>query len=298
MTTVARLLSQGESILSGKRIPEARKDARLILQHVLDLDHAAMISSSADPVDISAAARFHGLIARRARGEPVSRIIGRREFHGFDFIITPAVLDPRPETELLVDRVLADVADPDAAIRFADIGTGSGAIAITLLRNLPNASGIAADISRDALEVASLNAVEHGVASRLELLHSDLFSDLRGNFDVVISNPPYVRRDEIPLLEKEVRLNDPLDALDGGPDGLDAYRGILDGALRHLQPHGTLYLELGAGQLDAVSAMARRVGWAVSGSWKDLSGIDRVLALRKEADLSVADAGGRAHTLN
>jgi release factor glutamine methyltransferase len=249
-------------------------------------------------VDIAAAARFHGLIARRARGEPVSRIIGRREFRGLDFIISPAVLDPRPETELLVDRVLADVVDPGAAIRFVDIGTGSGAIAITLLRNLPNASGIAADISRDALEIASLNAVEHGVADRLELLHSDLFSGLGGKFDVVISNPPYIRRDDIPLLEKEVRLNDPLAALDGGPDGLDAYRGILDGALGYLLPHGTLYLELGAGQLDPVSALARRCGWAISGSWKDLSGIDRILALRKEADLQIADAAGPAHTLN
>jgi release factor glutamine methyltransferase len=298
MTTVARLLSQGETILAGKRVQEARKDARLILQHVLGLDHAAMISASADPVGIPAAARFHGLIARRAGGEPVSRIIGRREFHGLDFVITPAVLDPRPETELLVDRVLADIVDRNAAIRFADIGTGSGAIAITLLRNLPNAGGIAADISKDALEIASLNAVEHGVASRLELLHSDLFSGLRGQFDLVISNPPYIRRDEIQLLDREVRLNDPVTALDGGPDGLDAYRGILDGALRHLLPHGTLYLELGSGQLDAVSTLARRCGWAVSGSWKDLSGIDRVVALRKEADLSVADAGGRAHTLN
>jgi release factor glutamine methyltransferase len=298
MTTVARLLSQGETILAAKRIADARKDARLILQHVLGLEHAALISASADAVDIAAAARFHGLIARRARGEPVSRILGRREFHGFDFVITPAVLDPRPETELLVDRVLADVSDSQAAVRFADIGIGSGAIAVTLLKHLPNARAIGADISRDALEVAALNAVEHGVASRLELVQSDLFSDLGGNFDFVISNPPYIRRDEIALLDREVRLNDPAAALDGGPDGLDAYRGILDGAMRHLHSDGTLYLELGAGQFASVSALAHRSGWHVSGAWKDLAGIDRVIALRHDRGLSFADAGRSAQTLN
>jgi release factor glutamine methyltransferase len=290
MTTVARLLAQGETILKGRTAPSARTDARLLLQHVLGIDHAALISSANDPVEIVEAARFHALVARRARGEPVSRIIGRREFRGLSFLISPAVLDPRPETELLVDTVLADQRDRNAPIRFADIGTGSGAIAISLLANLPNSRCVAADISPAALEVASSNARMHGVEERFEPVKSDLFRALHGAFDFVVSNPPYIRQDEIATLDREVRLNDPRAALDGGADGLEAYRGILATAASHLQREGALYLEIGAGQRSPVTAIAQRLGWHVLGSEKDLAGIDRVLVLRSSDTLELADA--------
>jgi len=290
MTTVARLLTQGETILKGRTAPSARTDARLLLQHVLGLDHAALISAAHDPVEITAAARFHALVARRARGEPVSRIMGHREFRGLSFLISPAVLDPRPETEVLVDMVLADQYDRNAPIRFADIGTGSGVIAIALLSNLPNARCVASDISPDALEVACSNARIHGVHDRFEPVKSDLFRALHGAFDFVVSNPPYIRRDDIGTLDREVRLNDPRAALDGGADGLEAYRGILASAASHLRREGALYLEIGAGQRNPVTAIAQRLGWHVLGSEKDLAGIDRVLVLRSSCAPAFADA--------
>jgi release factor glutamine methyltransferase len=195
--------------------------------------------------------------------------------------VTPAVLDPRPETELIVDRVLADTADRNARLRFADIGTGSGAIALALLANMPNATCVALDISPDALIVASRNAQALGLQDRFEAQVSNYLPAASGTFDFMVSNPPYIAATEIPGLDREVREHDPLLALDGGSDGLDAYRAILAGSAGYLTAGGRLYLEIGRGQRTGVESLAASHGWILDGVYADLGGIDRTLVVRK-----------------
>jgi release factor glutamine methyltransferase len=274
-------LIEGEAALSHAGIVQPRLDARLLLQHVLSRSHAAMLSGLNDSVSAEQAARYHAMIERRAGGEPVSRITGMREFYGLSLKVTPAVLDPRPETELIVDRVLADVAAKNAALRFADIGTGSGAIALALLANLPNAACEALDISPEALAVARQNATALGFEKRFQGKLSDYLSAASGTYDFIVSNPPYIAATEIAGLDREVRDHDPVLALDGGSDGLDAYRSILGVAASHLNAGGRLYLEIGAGQRHDVELLAARHGWTVEGVHADLAGIDRTLVVRR-----------------
>lgn len=284
MTTVADLLGRGEAVLAGAAIAQPRLDARLLLQHALGTDHAGLIARLGEGVEEPVAGRFEALIVRRASGEPVSRIRGEREFYGLPFKISPAVLDPRPETELLVDRVLADHGDRKAPWRFADIGTGSGAIALALLANLPAATCVALDISAQALEVALENAANLGLAARFSPLPSDYLSNASGEFHFIVSNPPYIPANEIGGLSREVREHDPLAALSGGGDGLDAYRAILTQAAGHLLPGGRLYLELGAGQSGQVARLARENHWVVCGVYHDLAAIERVMVLQRDVN--------------
>jgi release factor glutamine methyltransferase len=276
-------LIEGEAALSHAGIVQPRLDARLLLQHVLSRSHAAMLSGLNDSVSAEQAARYHAMIERRAGGEPVSRITGMREFYGLSLKVTPAVLDPRPETELIVDRVLADVAAKNAALRFADIGTGSGAIALALLANLPNAACEALDISPEALAVARQNATALGFEKRFQGKLSDYLSAASGTYDFIVSNPPYIAATEIAGLAREVRDHDPVLALDGGSDGLDAYRGILTKAASHLVVNGKLYIEVGAGQRQHVESLAAQNGWVLDGAYADLAGIDRTVVVRQGA---------------
>ncbi|HSO47401.1 MAG TPA: peptide chain release factor N(5)-glutamine methyltransferase [Rhizobiaceae bacterium] len=284
MTTVADLMARGEAVLAQAGIAQPRLDARLLLQHVLGVDHAGLISRFDRPADGKAAAFFEASIARRSGGEPVSRIRGEREFYGLPLRISPAVLDPRPETELLVDRVLADHPERTARDRFADIGTGSGAIALALLANLPAAAGVALDISTQALEVALENAQALGFDNRFEAVHSDYLAGATGKFHFIVSNPPYIPANEIGGLSREVREHDPLAALSGGGDGLDAYRAILSQAANHLAGSGRLYLELGSGQSGQVAVVARENHWVVCGVYQDLAAIERVMVLQRDVN--------------
>jgi release factor glutamine methyltransferase len=276
-------LIEGEAALAHAGIAQPRLDSRLLLQHVLGRSHAEMLSGMEDAVNAEQAAQYHELIERRAGGEPVSRITGMREFYGLSFIVTPAVLDPRPETELIVDRLLADTPDRQARLRFADIGTGSGAIALALLANLPNASCLALDVSPDALAIARKNAAALGLEHRFEPRVSDYLSSAAGTFDFIVSNPPYIAATEIAGLAREVRDHDPVLALDGGSDGLDAYRGILTKAASHLVVNGKLYIEVGAGQRQHVESLAAQNGWVLDGAYADLAGIDRTVVVRQGA---------------
>jgi release factor glutamine methyltransferase len=218
------------------------------------------------------------MVARRAAHEPVSRILGEREFYGRMFKVTPAVLDPRPDTETLIGEALKHMK-PDA--RLLDLGTGSGVIIVTLLAEFSEATGVATDISAEALAVAKGNAGRLGVAGRLQWVHCNWFEAVTGAFDLIVSNPPYVSLPEIIGLPAEVRGFDPLKALDGGPDGREAYRRIAAGADAHLAQGGHILVEIGAGQKRAVEAIFAACGFGLKSSKSDLAGHIRCLAFTR-----------------
>ena len=216
------------------------------------------------------------LAARRLAREPVARIVGEKEFWGLSFIVTPAVLVPRPETETVVEVALS-LVDRAAPLRIIDLGIGSGAILLALLSELPHARGIGIDIAADALDVARTNAQRLGLSDRADFVLGD-FAAVEGMFDLVVSNPPYIATPEIAGLAPEVRNYDPSHALDGGPDGLAAFRSIAAIARHLLLPAGHLVVEIGAGQESAVRELFVQSGLAISGVRHDLSGIPRVLS--------------------
>jgi release factor glutamine methyltransferase len=262
-------------------------DARLLVAHALGLDHAALAADAARILTAEEADAIAALAARRRAREPVARIIGVKEFWGLDFKLNCATLVPRPETETVVEAALG-VIDRSrarcAALKVADLGTGSGALLLALLSELPLARGIGTDVSINALSCARDNAVTLGLAARAAFVACDFGAALRAPFDLVVSNPPYVRRGDIATLAPEVRVFDPWLALDGGTDGLDAYRSIAATARNLLSPDGVLVLELGAGQLGAVEGLTAAAGLLpVGGPRHDLLGIARALVVKLAA---------------
>jgi release factor glutamine methyltransferase len=256
-------------------------DARILVGHALGMDHTALVAAAAQPLGANAAADIARLAARRLAGEPVARIVGTKEFWGLSFIVTPAVLVPRPETETVVELALTLVdqqGERTRALRIADLGTGSGALLLALLTELPNAGGIGTDIDAQALAVAQRNAARLGLAARVAFLRGDYASALQGPFDLIVSNPPYVASRDIEGLAPEVRDHDPPHALDGGADGLAAYRVIAADAPRLLGRGGRLVVEIGAGQQRDVEALFTKEGLAMTACRHDLSGIVRALA--------------------
>jgi release factor glutamine methyltransferase len=259
-------------------------DARVLVGHALALDHGQLAAQDARPIAAHQSDAIAGLAARRRAGEPVARIIGVKEFWGLDFKLNAATLVPRPETETVVEAALAAL-DPvqgrNGALALADLGTGSGALLSALLSELPAAHGIGTDRSLAALRCARDNATAHGLAQRAYFAVCDYGAALRGAFDLVVSNPPYVAHDEIATLAPEVRMFDPPLALDGGADGLDAYRAIAAAARHLLAPHGVLVLELGSGQEQAVEGLLAAAGLVAVGRPRhDLAGIARALTAR------------------
>jgi release factor glutamine methyltransferase len=255
-------------------------DARLLLCLATGLSHEALIAHGQEPIAPDEAARLAGYVARRLDGEPVSRIKGVRDFYGRDFLIDSETLDPRPDTETLVDAALEAIArdgSKDRPLKLLDLGTGSGCILLTLLAELPLAEGVGTDTSEGALRVAGENARRLGVAPRARFLAADWLDGVEGAFDLIVSNPPYIPGAEIAGLAREVAVYDPRRALDGGPDGLDAYRRIAKEAAPRLAPGGQLLLEIGASQADSVLNLLRRAGFLVDeGSVRrDLGGRSR-----------------------
>jgi release factor glutamine methyltransferase len=228
------------------------------------------------PIPPGPRAAFLAAIERRARGEPVSRILGRRAFWNHDFAVTPDVLDPRPDTETLVE-----IALERPFTRVLDLGTGSGCILISLLAERPGSTGLGTDVSAAALEVARRNAEATGVADGALWRMADWWDGVEGRFDLIVSNPPYIAEAEMDGLQREVRDWDPRGALTSGGDGLCAYRAILAGLDRHLEPGGRLLLEVGAAQGAAVAAMAREAGLTRVAVHPDLNGRDRVVSGEK-----------------
>lgn len=251
-------------------------DARLILCGALGIDHAALIRDPDRSIG-AAAPRIELLAARRMRGEPLSRILGHREFWGLDFALDPSVLDPRPETEILIEAVLTALADRQSEpLRILDLGIGSGAILAALLHELPEAYGVGVDRSESACRVARDNLEVLRFAPRASVLCGDWTKPLRGEFDAIVANPPYIKGGEIAGLAREVREHDPRLALDGGEDGLVAYRAIVPDVNRLLRPCGIVALEVGAGQSASVSQILAREGFAVR-TVNDLAGQQRIV---------------------
>ena len=270
-------------------IETAALDARLIVQHVMRLKHETVIAFPDRKLGPRQRSRIEGLVRRREAREPVSRIIGEREFYGRSFRLNHHTLDPRPGTETLVETalVLARMhASDGSGMLIADIGTGTGAIAISLLAELPGARAVASDVSRSALNTARKNSLRHKVADRVEFVHSSWFRNIAGVFDLIASNPPYLRSGDIHSLAPEVRQYDPFRALDGGPDGLDAYREIAKGVQERLRIGGHVCLEIGAGQEDEVREIMVEAGLKpackILAASPDLLGISRVLTFVKD----------------
>ena len=261
-------------------IEDADADARVLAGHALHLDRARLISQSDRVLEAREVNAISGLAARRLKREPVSRILGRKEFWSLALAITPDVLVPRPETETVVEGALDFVVRSGLRmekLRILDIGTGSGALLVALLNELPNATGIGTDISRAALEAAQINVAQFGFESRSSLIACDMAAGVEGQFDLVVSNPPYIARGEIASLAPEVRDYDPMMALDGGDDGLTAYRSISADAKRILAQGGRLFVEMGAGQEPAVRELFTKAGLVVGIARNDLAGTPRVL---------------------
>jgi release factor glutamine methyltransferase len=255
-------------------------DARIIVGHALGLDHAALTGSAERALEAAERDRIAALAARRLGREPVARIVGTKEFWGLPLRLTPAVLVPRPETETVVTTALAAI-DRDGArarpLRIADIGTGSGALMLALLSELPDAFAVGTDRSVATLRVARDNAQRLGLAARAAFVACDFAATLAGDFDLVVSNPPYVTSGEIAQLAPEVREHDPRLALDGGPDGLRAYRAIAADLPRLVGARGHTVIEVGAGQAPAVAALFVQKRPVVVTSVPDLAGTPRAL---------------------
>jgi release factor glutamine methyltransferase len=250
-------------------------DARLLLQAATGLTREDIILQPGRSVPAREVQRFEALIERRARREPVSRILEEREFYGRTFKVTAETLDPRPDTETLIDVALALM--PHGA-RMLDLGTGTGAIAVTLLAERPDATAVATDLSPAALTVAAANAERAGVAERLGLIRGNWFEPVSGVFDIIVSNPPYIPAGDIAGLSPDVRNFDPMLALLGGADGLDPYRAISVHAAPHLAEAGHVLVEIGAGQADEVEAIFAAAGFGSPERHKDLGGHERCLA--------------------
>jgi len=285
--TPVQTLSVREAIAWGAqrvRATQPRLAAEVLLAHVLGVSRAYLLAHPERALTDVEWEAFAQLVARSARGEPLFYLIGEREFYGLPFKVTPAVLIPRPETEHLVDAALewarSRAYRAYAPLIFADIGTGSGCIAVALAVYLPNSRGYATDLSPEALAVARENAARHGVAHRLTFLEGDLCAPLPEPVDLLIANLPYVARSEWEGLDLAIREYEPILALDGGPDGLDVIRRFLAQAPGFLRPMGAVFLEIGAGQGAAVLDLARRAfPQAVIRLLKDAAGLDRVVAI-------------------
>jgi release factor glutamine methyltransferase len=262
-------------------IEEAALDARLLLLAAVGIDAAALVMRPEEPLTAAQAERLEDFVRRRLRREPVARILGEREFWGLPFAVSPETLVPRPDTETVVAAGLDFLPDPETPLRLLDLGTGSGCLLVALLHERRHALGIGVDRSHEALLTAQENARRNRVGARAAFVVGDWASCLRGAFDAVVSNPPYIRRSVIDTLAPDVRDHDPLLALDGGLDGLDAYRVILRQAGRLLTPDGLLALEIGYDQEADLRRLAPGAGLDVLRVAADLSGHPRCIVLRR-----------------
>ncbi len=255
-------------------------DASILMQHATGFGRIDRIARPSMPLDADCIKRLEAMMRRRLNGEPVHRIIGRRGFYGLDLELSPATLEPRPDTEVLVDKAVElarAVVRAKGACRIADLGTGTGAIALAILSSVPHTSVVATDVEAGALEAARRNAEMHGLSDRVSFQQSDWFSTVSGPFDIIASNPPYISSAEMSALPREVRDHDPHLALDGGPDGLEAYRRIAAGARDFLDQDGHVVLETGYDQKDSVSAIFTGHGYRMTEAVNDLGGNHRVV---------------------
>ena len=282
--SIAQAIQDASRVLRQSGVPEARREAGSLLVHVSGKDRTFLISHAEALLTAAEWEHYEEVVQRRASGEPLQYITGTQDFFGLEFIVTPAVLIPRPETELLVESAL-DLLQSQTAPQICDVGTGSGCIAVALVHQLSQARAVALDISAAALQVAQKNAERHKVANRITFLESDCFAAVPTNtvFDLIASNPPYVSANALAGLQREVRDHEPSVALSPGPDGLSVIRRLLTDAPAFLQSQGYLVLEIGFDQGEAISRLVAAETWNLIDIRPDLQGIPRIVLLQRRA---------------
>lgn len=283
MSRVGDLIEEGVAALrAAGRIDNPRAEARMLLAVATGWDAATIFGYPERDVPEDASTQYRSFVQRRVAGEPAAHITGVREFWSLPFKVTPDTLVPRPDTEAVVELALEVLEERPAPETLLDLGTGTGCLLLALLSELPSAAGVGLDISAAALAVAKENAAGLEMADRASFVLADFAEAPGGPFDLIVSNPPYIPSDDIAGLEVEVRDHDPLSALDGGGDGLDAYRAIFRAAPARLAPNGILIFEVGAGQAADVAALGEAAGMSLLSLRKDLAGVDRALAFCKK----------------
>lgn len=273
--TVGGALAAGTRQLAAAGIADPARDSRALMAAALGVPAMRVTVMAGEPIGAEQALRFEAMLVERSRARPVAQIVGERAFWGRHFVVTGDVLDPRPETEILVARAL----DGPAPARILDLGTGSGAILVSLLAEWPRAQGLGTDLSEPALAVATRNAVRHGVADRAAFRRADWGAGIEGGFDLVLSNPPYIPAAEVETLSRDVRDWEPREALTAGPTGLEAYARIAADLGRLLAPGGRALFEFGAGQGADAAALFRARGFERIAFHVDFDGRERVLAV-------------------
>lgn len=284
MTRLAQAVADARAAFAAAGLPDAAIEARLLLGGLLGLSSTDVFVGGDRILSEDEMTLIGNAVARRLKREPVHRILGRREFHGMELQLSTGTLEPRPDTEVLVDcmvELAEQIVAARGTARILDLGTGTGAIILALLNAVPGTSGVAVDISQDALSTAARNAASLGLADRLQTVQSHWFDAIEGRFDIIVSNPPYIASHVIPALEPEVRDFDPLAALDGGHDGLLAYRAIADGADAFLKEGGFVGLEIGYDQKVSVSEIFQSAGFALTQAKRDYGDNDRALVFAR-----------------
>jgi release factor glutamine methyltransferase len=282
--TVDVLASQMRKRLADAEIADPLTDTRLLVGDVIGFSLTDFVLNGTRLVSEDEIARIEAMIARREQGEPVHRILGHREFYGLDFTLSTGTLEPRPDTEVLVDALLPHlkrIIAQKGTARILDMGTGTGAICLALLYQCPEATGVGSDISLDALETARNNARRHGLETRFEAVESHWFEQISGRFDIIVSNPPYIRTDIIETLDRDVRNFDPMLALDGGEDGLLPYRAIAEKTVDFLNEDGVIGVEIGYDQKMDVTAIFASNAYGCIEAITDYGGNDRALIFCK-----------------
>jgi len=279
--TIAQALREATVVLKQAQVPDAQFDASLLLSDLLERDRGFLITHADDLLTEDQLTGFVERTRRRASGEPLQYITGTQEFFGLSFEVSPAVLIPRPETELIVEIAL-ECIEPKAQATILDLGTGSGCITISILKQRPNTNAIATDLSHEAIKIALRNATRHGVRERTSFLVADALRTF-GNtqFDLIVSNPPYVPDADWPTLQREVREHEPRTALTSGQDGLDLIRRLLKDAGAFLRPAGYFIFEIGYDQASLVQQLVDQSIWSFLGIREDLQGIPRTVMLQK-----------------
>ncbi|TRL35846.1 peptide chain release factor N(5)-glutamine methyltransferase [Rhizobium straminoryzae] len=283
--TLSAVLALCRARLAEAGLADAATDARVLVAGLLDLSPTELLLRSDRIVDAADRARIEAALARRIAREPVHRILGARDFYGVRLTLSPETLEPRPDTEILVEAMLLPARQLIArkgSARLLDLGTGTGAIALALLKEIPELQAVGVDLSSGALETARRNADLNDVAERFSTVESRWFDRLVGRFDIIVSNPPYITRDVIAELDPDVRRYDPILALDGGPDGLDAYRAIAGGIDNFLEEDGWIGLEIGFDQKQTVTALFSDAGYTLTDAFRDYGGQDRVLVFTRK----------------
>jgi release factor glutamine methyltransferase len=279
--TIGAALDAAAVALAAAGVDEPRRRARRLLAAALPLSAAEIFAHPEVALSLAQEARTAAMLSRMIAREPLSRIIGRREFWGLDFLLSPDTLDPRPESESIVEAVLARFPDRTSAYRFLDLGTGTGCLLLALLAEFPRAIGVGIDVAAGAARAARRNARLLGLGERAHFAVGDWAEAIAVEFDAVVANPPYIATRAIPELPREVRDYDPKRALDGGSDGLGAYRVIAAELPRLLRPGGLFAAEIGLGQEGAVAEIVAQGGLAIDGFDADLGGVIRVVVARR-----------------